>query len=168
MTTTSRAGTFPYPGMILGLVLALGANGPVLAQQPKEGDIDWLLCFGGSVHALAPVAQEQYAVYIVSGATRPQAGLMQAMSLECVGSYEVRSRVGRHKGYCVYQDASGDKIFGTDSATPQGYTWEFYGGTGRFEGMTGSGTVDRLSPLSPVRPGTMQACRRMQGRFKLP
>lgn len=149
------------------LAASLAACG-TWAQVPKEGPIDWSLCFGGNTQVISPTPQDSFGGYAVTGGVRATTGPADALSLECVGSFTYRNKVGKHLGYCVYQTAGGDKIFGSDSRGPQGYTWEILGGTGKFEGITGSGTAEIVGALLPIRPGTMQGCRRLIGNYKLP
>lgn len=135
---------------------------------PREGSYDQTLCFGGPAHAIVASDTDRYGTYQLTGATQSANKAFDAMSLECVGTFEMRSNVYRHKGYCVFQDASGDRFHVTDTASPQGYTAELLGGTGKFKGITGSATIARLGAITPVRQGTLQGCRRITGSYKLP
>jgi hypothetical protein len=154
-------------GALLATAQAM-AQAPAQAPIPKEGGVDWTLCFGGQVHAVSATPQQSFGTYAVTGVARAATGLATVMSMECVGTFEASGRASQSRGYCVYQDAGGDRIHGVDTRTSQGYVWEFRGGTGKFEGVSGSGTVDFLGQLPPIRPGTMQACRRVVGTYRLP
>ena len=158
-----------------GLVLLAGlsASGAAYAQEPKEGRIDWTLCFGGSTQLIGPTAQDptpkdRFATYDVTGGIVVAAGPAPAMSVECLGAFELRGRAYQHRGYCVFQDPAGHRIHGNDNRDAQGYTWTFLGGTGKYEGISGSGTTEVIGSMTPVRPGTLQGCRRLQGQWKLP
>ncbi len=156
------------------LALALLASADAFAQaanpapMAREGTYEQTLCFGGPAHVISPTDSDRYGTYQLTGGTQSVNKAFDSMSLECIGAFEMRSNVYRHKGYCVFQDASGDKFHVTDSATPQAYTVEMLGGTGKFKGITGSATVERLGVMTPVRQGTLQGCRRVTGSYKLP
>lgn len=142
------------------------------AQVPppiaKEGGVDISVCWGGQLHMLTPAPNELFGTYVVTGGTRAADGVFDSMSLECLGAVENRAGEYRHKGYCTFQSPGGDKVYGTDATTAQGYTWQFLGGTGKFQGISGSGNVERLGNLTPIRQGTVQGCRRLVGRYRLP
>jgi hypothetical protein len=149
--------------------LACAAAAPALAQLAKDGKVDLTLCWGGPTHAIAPTPNERFGNYSVTGGTRSAAGeAFDSMSVECLGSFESRGGVFQHKGYCVYQDRAGDRIYGVDTSGGGGYSWFMLGGTGKFAGISGSGQVERLGEMTPVRQGTLQGCRRMVGAYEFP
>lgn len=148
----------------IALLLIAGATG---AQDANEGRIDWTMCWGGPTHLLNPAPDDRFGTYAVTGGVVAAAGPAATLSLECVGIFESRGRGGQSRGYCVFQDPAGHKIYGIDVRGAQGYTWEFLGGTGRYEGISGGGTTEVIGPMAPVRPGTLQGCRRLQGSYKL-
>jgi hypothetical protein len=45
-------------------------------------------------------------------------------------------------GYCDGLDADGDVYFAYGHATQAGGKWYYFGGTGKFEGLTGGGTYN--------------------------
>ena len=153
-----------------GLALAAGLllAGAVLAQEAKEGRIEMTTCFGGPVHTVSPTAQDRFGTYEVTGGVTAVAGPAPSGSIECIGAFELRGKAYQHRGYCLLQDAAGHKIYLSDTRNAQGYTWEYLGGTGKFEGITGSGTAEVMGSMTPVRTGTMQGCRRLLGSYKLP
>ena len=155
-------------GLLLGGALLAAAQAAAQAQIPKEGGIDWSLCFGGQVHSVSATPQQSFGTYVLTGVARGAAGLAVLLSAECVGTFEASGRASKSSGYCVYQDAAGDRIHGVDSRGPQGYVWEIRGGTGKFEGVTGGGTVEAVGQVPAIRPGTMQGCRRLVGTYRLP
>lgn len=166
MTKIPRHATPMQRTLLASLVLLAPA---ALGQTAKEGTVESINCWGGPVHVMTPSANERFGTYTVTGGSQSANKLFDAMSIECVGVFENRPAGWQHKGYCVSQDASGDKTYLADTVTPQGgYTWEYLGGTGKFQGITGGGKVERLGNISPVRAGTLQGCRRILGTYKLP
>lgn len=154
----------------LALLAAAGALAQAASPAPmaRAGTYEQTLCFGGPAHLINASDTDRYGTYQTTGGTQSTTKAFDSMSLECIGTFELRSSVYRHKGYCVFQDASGDKFHAADTASPQGYTVELLGGTGKFKGITGSANIERLGAMTPVRQGTIQGCRRVTGSYKLP
>jgi hypothetical protein len=165
MATTKKAALSALTLLAAAGVLAQAGNPAPLA---REGTYEQTMCFGGPAHVINASDTDRYGTYQITGGTQSTTKAFDSLSLECIGTFEMRSSVYKHKGYCVFQDASGDKFHGVDNASPQGYTVELLGGTGKFKGMTGVANVDRLGAMTPVRQGTMQACRRITATYKLP
>ncbi|MFO1198825.1 MAG: hypothetical protein U1E86_17825 [Burkholderiaceae bacterium] len=153
---------------LVALAVAALAVGTSFAQMPKEGPVDMSMCFGGPTQTLSPTPQDRFGTYALMGGVRAASGPAESLSVECLGIFETGARGTVTQGYCVFQDASGDRIFGVDGRNAQGYTWEWRGGTGRFAGITGSGVLEVVGVMAPVRPGTLQGCRRVTGRYRLP
>jgi hypothetical protein len=153
---------------LVSTVAALALAAPVLAQVAKEGPLDFVMCWGGQIHQLAAMETARFGTYSVSGAVRGADKPFDGMAVECIGTYESITGVHKSKGYCIFQDASGDRIYGTDWVAPEGPAWQYLAGTGKFKGITGSGKVEALSTNAQLRPGTMQACRRVTGTYKMP
>jgi hypothetical protein len=148
-------------------IAALAAATPGLSTVLKEGPVDTTLCWGGPMHLLSANPTERFGTYVVKGGTSATDQVFDSMILECIGTFEARSAGAQSKGYCVFQDAIGDRIYGVDALTPGGgYTWEYLGGTGKFEGISGSGKIERVGDLGPAA-GTLRGCRRFIGSYKM-
>lgn len=148
-------------------VTALAAT-PVLSQMLKEGPVDTTLCWGGPMHMVTATPRDRFGTYVIKGGTSAADAVFDSMTLECAGSFEARAAGLQSKGYCMFQDASGDRIFGVDSLTLQGdYVWQYLDGTGKFEGISGSGRVERVGTLGP-EAGNLRGCRRFTGSYRLP
>lgn len=151
---------------------ALALSGVALAQSAplaKEGTVDKKLCFSGPFTRIAVTDTERYGTYSVTGTTQSDNKAFDALKAECIAAYEMRSNVWQHRGYCVFQDASGDKYHGYDSLTTDGgYKVVYLGGTGKFSGFSGEATIKRIDDPrpSPV-PGTLQGCRQISSKYKI-
>lgn len=165
MTTTRKWALFALPLLAATGAFAQAANP---APMAREGTYEQTLCFGGPAHVISASDTDRYGTYQVTGGTQSATKAFDSLSLECIGTFEMRSGVYRHKGYCLFQDAGGDKFHVADTASPQAYTVEMLGGTGKFKGITGSASIERLGAMTPVRQGTLQGCRRVTGSYKLP
>jgi hypothetical protein len=141
---------------------------PAVAQPAREGAIDMSFCFGGPTHAVNVSQGVSFGNYTLTGGSQSADKTFHALGMECIGTFEYKQGAPQHRGYCVWQDGGGDKIYGVDSRSPQtGYVWEFLGGTGKFQGIQGSGKVEFMGNVAQVRTGTMQGCRRLTGTYKL-
>jgi hypothetical protein len=164
MTKTKKGALFAL-ALLPAAAFAQAANP---APMAREGTYEQTLCFGGPAHVISASDTDRYGTYQLTGGTQSATKAFDSMSMECIGTFEMRSGAYRHKGYCLFQDASGDRFHVADTATPQAYTVEMLGGTGKFNGITGSATVIRLGAMTPVRQGTLQGCRRVTGSYRLP
>lgn len=134
----------------VGGAAALGMAGPAAAEQVQYTATHY---FGSQYSAYrfgSPVTMA-----ILDGVARgPQimdgsAGPLAALSLTCPWNQrvDITGNTRELAGYCLLNDASGDTIFerwqctGTVNPDVCEGTIEYFGGTGKFEGITGEGTI---------------------------
>lgn len=156
--------------IVFAAAVALSASALVqsAAPMPQAGTFDSRVCFSGPVTRLVVSDTERYGTYNVSGTTRSDDKAFDALKMECIAAYEMRSRVWQHRGYCVFQDASGDKFHGADSMTTEGgYKFVFLGGTGKFTGFSGEASVKIIEDAgsNAPAPGTLHGCRQITARY---
>lgn len=150
------------------LAMAALACMPALSQIAKEGPIDTTFCWGGPMHIVPATPNGRFGTYVVKGGTSAAESAFDSMILECAGAFDSLAGALQSRGYCVFEDGNGDRIVGVDSLTTQGgYDWEYVGGTGKFQGISGRGRMEQMGDLGPA-PGTLRGCRRMVGSYKLP
>lgn len=151
-------------------VLALTSSALAGAEAlPKEGTFESKLCFSGPFTRLAVGDTDRYGTYAVTGTTQSDNKAFDALKTECVAAYEMHAGVWQHRGYCVFQDPSGDKFHGSDSLTPDGsYKVVYHGGTGKFTGFSGEATVRMIEDPAKPAPGTIQGCRQITARYMTP
>lgn len=163
--------------VVLSAALTLAT--PVLAQTTpakeappplaREGDFEGRLCFSGPATSLVASETDSYGTYSVTGTMQSDNKAFDSVSMECIAAYEMRSKVWQHRGYCVFQDASGDRFHGSDNWTSDGYKVVYLGGTGKFKGFSGEATVKTAGgAVKPIRPGTLQGCRQISAKYRLP
>jgi len=69
--------------------------------------------------------------------------------------------------FSKHLDPSGDfYVVESIQAGTEG-NWKFIYGTGKFEGITGSGKFYRTTKGKPVTPGTSQGCNKITGTYEL-
>ena len=99
---------------------------------------------------------------------RPPDGMFDKNSFRCVGINA--SLGGKNTGstVCEAMDVDGDKRLSNFSLASDGsLTREIVGGTGKYEGMTMTGTVHPLGPFPVIKAGTFQDCNHQTGTYKL-
>lgn len=149
--------------------LAQPEPGKEATPLPREGAVEKTLCFSGTATPLAGNDSDRYGTYSVSGVAQSEQKAFDAMSTECSAAYEIRSGKWQHRGYCVFQDPSGDKYHVSDNWTTDGYKVVYLGGTGKFKGISGEGVVVPAgNDVKPLRAGSIQGCRRISTKYKLP
>lgn len=157
--------TMRSSSMIL-LALLLAGGVAAAGSIPQEGQVDSSVCFGGPMHVIAPSATEQFGSYVVKGATSAADVAFDSLVVECTGTFERRAGTTQSKGHCIFRDADGDAIYGTDAITPEGYVWTYVSGTGKFQGITGSGRLERWGTLEPTST-ELRGCRKFTGTYRV-
>jgi hypothetical protein len=128
-------------------LVVVGTVGSAYAQQlPRTGSIafhtGWK--FTGELKKLGPAHMQGHGT--VSGVTFNDSGSgpLHLGPANCFDVFFVVDGKGRNKGYCTFSDADGDRIFTEFTGN---FTFEnggegtnnIAGGTGKYEGVTGSG-----------------------------
>jgi hypothetical protein len=68
---------------------------------------------------------------------------------------------------CTFVDADGHKVIGTSTGTQEGWKWTFLGGTGKWEGIQGSGTGKAIGRYPRLSPAVSAMCGHSTGTFSL-
>jgi hypothetical protein len=88
----------------------------------------------------------------------------------CAGNMVVTQGKAAARGECLWTDADGDTFIGSfvdEPGKPVG-VWTFLGGTGKWKGVSGSGTYQYVSSSPPRADGTGEGCTTHSGRYTLP
>lgn len=87
----------------------------------------------------------------------------------CLGDILILQGKMSGHGVCLWTDADGDTFLGewTDAPSKPG-AWNFLGGTGKWKGVTGSGTYQYVSSSKPRPDGTGEGCTTHSGKLTLP
>jgi hypothetical protein len=150
---------------------AIAVSGVPAAQTPpKEGSYEYNACWSGT-SSLITFSKTHFAwSYEMMGATRsnPPGGMFDKNSFRCVGMNA--SLGGKNSGsvVCEAVDPEGDKRLSYFSIANDGkVTRENVTGTGKYDGMVASGTVQPLGPFPTIKAGTFQDCNYQKGTYKL-
>jgi len=148
----------------------LAVGSALAAELPKEGSYDYTACWSGVSNTIAFSKVHNASSYEMTGAilSNPPGGMFDKNSFRCVGLNA--SLDGKYTGsaVCEAMDADGDKRLSTFSLASDGsLTRETVAGTGKYEGMTITGTVHPLGSFPVVKAGTFQDCNHQTGTYKL-
>jgi len=139
--------------LILGglLFLSVSFNASADGHLPKSGTISWVTGWHMESIDVAPqIGGYALGSFAVRGATFNDngSGPLHEGRAFCVGSYIVTPDGATNKGNCAFGDQDGDRIFTTwtgNAATNQGVN-TIMSGTGKYEGITGSGPWHCFGP----------------------
>jgi hypothetical protein len=155
---------------ILVLAVLTSASSAFAAEPPKEGNYDFTACWSGIGHDIAFSKAHTARNYELTGAIRsnPAGGMFDKESFHCVGMDASLGEKHSGSAVCEAKSAGGDKrltyfSFGNDGKV----TRDFVAGTGKYEGMVTSGSVEPLGPFPEIKPGTFQDCNHQTGTYKL-
>ena len=155
---------------VLALLIVASPFSAVAAELPKEGSYDYTSCWSGVNTVITFSKTHTASSYEMTGTIRsnPPDGIFDKNSFRCVGMNA--SLGGKFTGstVCESMDVDGDKRLSNFSlASDGGLTREIVGGTGKYEGMTMTGTIHPLGPFPVIKAGTFQDCNHQTGTYKL-
>jgi hypothetical protein len=139
-------------------------------ELPKEGSYDYTACWSGVNNTITFSKAYTASSFEMTGIDRsnPPGGMFDKNTFRCVGMNA--SLDGKNIGSTVCEaiDPDGDKRLSYFSLGSDGkVTRENITGTGKYEGMVASGTVQPLGPFPVVKDGTFQNCNHQTGTYKL-
>jgi len=94
-------------------------------------------------------------------------GPFDKMMSECRGVVDASKAGFSYATRCVFVDKEGDKLIGASVGTQEGWKWTFLAGTGKWEGIQGSGTGKTTARYSPLSPAVSASCGHSTGTFSL-
>ena len=156
---------------ILVSIIFTFAPSAFAAEPPKEGSYDFTSCWSGISNAITFSKTHNSSSYELTGTIRSNTpgGMFDKETFRCVGMNA--SLGGKNTGSTVCEaiDADGGNkrltyfSLGSDGKV----TREFIVGTGKYEGMVTTGTVEPLGPFPVIKAGTFSNCNRQTGTYKL-
>ena len=154
----------------LALLIVASPFSAFAAELPKEGSYDFTSCNSGVSSVINFSKTYTASTYEVTGTNRsnPPGGLFDKNTFRCVGMNS--SLGGKFTGSTVCEaiDVDGDKRLSNFLLASDGsLTREIVGGTGKYEGMTMTGTIHPLGPFPVIKAGTFQDCNHSTGTYKL-
>lgn len=155
---------------LLALSIIASAPSVFAAELPKEGTYDYTACWSGANNMITFSKTHTAASYEMTGAIRSTTpgGMFDKHTFRCVGMNASLDGKTTGSTVCEAIDADGDKRLSYFSLSRDGkITRENVVGTGKYEGMVASGTVQPLGPFPIIKAGTFQDCNHQTGTYKL-
>jgi len=155
---------------VLAVLIITSVPSTFTAELPKEGTYDYTACWSGTNNMISFSKTHTAASYEMTGVVRSTTpgGMFDKHTFRCVGMNA--SLDGKNTGSTVCEaiDPDGDKPLSYFSLGSDGkITRENVVGTGKYEGMVASGSVQPLGPFPVIKPGTFQDCNHQAGTYKL-
>jgi hypothetical protein len=155
---------------VLALLIVASPFSAFAAEPLKEGSYDYTSCWSGVNNVITFSKTHTASSYELTGTTRnnPPGGMFDKNTYRCVGMNA--SLDGKNTGSTVCEaiDVDGDKRLTYFSLGSDGkITRTFVVGTGKYEGMITTGTVEPLGPFPVIKDGTFQDCNHQTGTYKL-
>jgi hypothetical protein len=159
----------------LGAALAFGVAA-IAADLPKEGTYSGTFSGFGAFKA-TPIGKERLLVVWDETAMSLTNGLLDHFTWRCFGESDVVNGVVQDRGRCVGTDPAGDQVVvgpiesekhGPDLKSWKGTTGAFMAGTGKYTGITGSGTYEEHGGEFRAVDGTFVSYSILKGSYKLP
>lgn len=145
--------------------------GPQLlaADLPKEGTYDFMSCFSGTVIAMNFSKTHSADTSEIMGTiqSNPPGGIFDKVAFRCISMNY--SADGKTTGTTVCEgvDRDGDKYMTHIVGDGTNSTRRVVAGTGKYDGIVASGTVQGMGPFGVLKPGTTQNCSHQKGTYKL-
>jgi hypothetical protein len=154
---------------IAGMVIAVSLQNFAAAQSPKEGTYDYVSCWSGVSNTIEFSKSHSAYSYEMTGSIRSNSpgGMFDQNSFRCVGvNHSFDGKVGATT-ICEAIDKDGHKRLSFFSTHDGKVVRETIAGTGKYEGVVMTGTVQPMGPFPVIKPGTFQNCNRQSGTYKL-
>jgi hypothetical protein len=155
---------------ILALVILTSVPSAFAGEPPKEGTYDYTACWTSTRNDITFSKTHTSSSYEMTGSIRSTnpGGMFDKESFRCVGMNASLGGKNTASTVCEATDADGNKRLTSFSVGSDGkVTREFVAGTGKYEGMVTTGTVEPLGPFPVIKAGTVQDCNHQTGAYKL-
>lgn len=86
---------------------------------------------------------------------------------DCRGVFTASKAGVEFANRCNFVDAQGDKILSVSTGTLNSFQWKWIAGTGKFEGITGSGTAKIDTAYPRANPTVSGACWSGKGTYSI-
>ncbi|HET7528114.1 MAG TPA: hypothetical protein VFK10_19390 [Burkholderiaceae bacterium] len=154
----------------LSIASALALGCATAQGVPKEGSFEIVNCGSGtnSIVEISKTARFTSAEQVGTTRSMPSGGYLDMTTYHCMSLGITLD--GKYTGhaYCEGVDRDGDKYISHLWSTDGGKTSsEVIAGTGKFEGMTRTGTSESLGAFPAIKPGAFAGCGRQTGTYKM-
>ena len=154
---------------VLALLIVASPFSAFAGELPKEGSYDFNSCWSGVNTVITFSKTHTASSFEQTGTTRsnPPGGIFDKSTFRCVGMNASLDGKITASTVCESIDVDGDKRL-TYFSTGDGKTTRTnIAGTGKYEGMITTGTLEPLGPFPAIKDGTSQNCNHQTGTYKL-
>ena len=158
------------PSLALAAAATLVPMSALAADMPKEGPFDFIACWSGDSREIVFSPRHTANSYEFTGTVRsnPPGGPFDKETFRCVGSGTTFDGKTTGSNTCESTDGAGNKRLTYFTTNADGsVTRVVIAGTGKYDGLSMTTTVQNLGPFPPAKPGTFQSCNRQTGTYKL-
>lgn len=125
---------------LASLLIISVCSGASAQSFPKEGSASYTTHYVNISATPMKMGDRLISIYESAGITRNDAGEgpFNDMGTRCLGLREATGNEVVNRGSCIDTDKDGDQVFSTYLADAKNGRHEFVGGTGKYQGITGS------------------------------
>ena len=154
---------------VLALLVVASPFSALAGDLPKEGNYDYTSCWSGVNNVITFSKTHTASSFEMTGTNRsnPPGGVFDKNTFRCVGMNSSLDGKITASTVCEAIDVDGDKRLTSFSTGDGKVTRTFVLGTGKYEGMIATGTVEQLGPFPVIKDGTFQGCNHQTGTYKL-
>lgn len=151
------------------LLAATGFITAEAASLPKEGNYNYTACWTSVANPIDFNKSHQASSFEMNGTTRsnPPDGLFDRNTYRCVGANASLDGKASLFVVCDAVDPDGDRRLSIYSSQGGQVIREHVTGTGKYDGLVMSSTVQMLPPFPVIKPGTSHGCNVQSGTYKL-
>jgi len=152
---------------LTSIAVALAAAGMTSAALAADRPIEMKGCLVTEATVLGKVGEVTVGTNISRGSIDVTGGLSDKMTHDCRVVWSASKAGLEFTNRCVNTDKDGDMTISMASGTPKSFQWKYLSGTGKFQGITGSGTAEIVTRYP--RAGSVAAsCWQGRGTYTLP
>ena len=142
------------------------------AAHAEEKSLSVISCRSGTTSMLSASKELTVLSYDFKGINIGSDGdkAFENLTHRCIGVSRIGGGEYTTTGFCKYMDPDGDFFIvaydgpGGPNPTP----WNFAQGTGKWNGVKGTGTSQVITQGKPIVEGTFQFCAKITGTYELP
>jgi hypothetical protein len=152
------------------LAAVFGVSALALAAHAAETDYKFTWCGLGKNAMLTASPDLTIMTGELRGMVTPESGFkpLENMAVRCMGYQRIMQGKLAGSGACVMTNPAGDTLIGESTDAPdKPSVWTFLGGTGKFQGISGSGTYQMTAMSKPTADGTFEFCLTPTGKYTL-
>jgi hypothetical protein len=145
---------------------AVGAACAASTGWAADTPIEMKGCLVTESSVLDKVGEVTIGINVTRGSIDVTGGPSDKMTHDCRVVWSASKAGVEFTNRCVNADKDGDKTITMASGTPKSFQWKYLSGSGKFQGITGAGTAEIVTPYP--RSGNVSAsCWQGRGTYTL-